>query len=114
MRTALTLAALTLAAAAAWGGGLQIIPISPGDGQVLSLGDDLAVKLRTAPGALCYADIRVAGGAAFTHKGAERAGGDGIISWAADQISTVGTREITAYCALNGEHAQRRWTFLVQ
>jgi hypothetical protein len=116
MRTAVTVALVMLAAAspAAWGAGLQIIPISPPQGAVMTVGDSTAVILRTSPGAVCYADVRITGAARLDHKAAERANADGMVSWPEEQISTVGTREVTAYCALNGEHAQKIWTYSVE
>jgi hypothetical protein len=115
MRTALTVAVVTLAALpGAWAAGFTIYPISPAPGQVLTVGDSIAVILRTTPGAVCYADVLVTGAARPDHKAAARADADGLVSWQPDDISTTGTREVTAYCALNGEHTQRSWTYSVE
>lgn len=113
MRIALTAVGILAALHPAWAAGLTIIPISPAPGQRLSVGDDAAVSFRTTPGAVCYADIRVVGAARSAHKSAERAGDDGLVSWPPDIVNTTGTREVTAYCSLNGEHAEKHWTFSV-
>jgi hypothetical protein len=116
MRIALTAAAVALMAApaAAWGAGLTITPVSPAPGDVLRVGDTAALVLRTAPGAVCYADIQVSGAATSVHKSAERAGENGVVSWRPDDMNSTGTREVTASCTLNGERAQIRWTFSVE
>jgi hypothetical protein len=113
MRMALTAIGILAALHPALAAGLTIVPISPAPGQILYVGDTVAVKLGTTPGAACYVDIRVAGAAATVHKSAERAGADGTVSWPADDMNSTGTREVTAWCSLNGEHAEKHWTFSV-
>jgi hypothetical protein len=114
MRMALTAVGILAALQPAWAAGLTIIPISPAPGEILPVGESAAVSLRTTPGAVCYADIHVAGAAAPVHKSAARAGDDGLVTWLPDNVNSSGKREVTAHCSLNGEHAEKHWTFSVE
>jgi hypothetical protein len=113
MRTVLAATVILTMVRTACAAGLAIYPVSPSPGEVRSVGDSTAVVLRTAPGAVCYVDIHAPGTPAV-HKAAERAGADGTVSWAPDELNSSGKRELTAYCSLNGEHVQRQWTYSVE
>ena len=113
MRMVLTAIGILATLHPAWAAGLTIVPISPAPGQILIVGDSATVSLRTTPGAVCYVDVHVAGASSSAHKSATRAGDDGLVSWPPDDLNGTGTREVTAHCSLNGEHAEKHWTFSV-